>query len=347
MTLQENLSPWRFSEVRVDVSLTPRQYGKGSVHARRAAEKKALKSFFMTYNTLLGGVPVAQHGPLRFPDEEIRFIDESPYAHVTAEFNTLLFAPQPGSILTGEVVHIGADHVGLTVFGAFHAVISKDNFFSNYKYVFNSNKRWWKYTGKNVAGRANVEIGKWLKFSVLGVRPARGGLFNINGTVRCGGDGEGDMGTDNKDLGFIEPEKEVDLLNGGVEELNDVDNDVENLFADDAGFNDDLGHLLDDDLDKAPLAESPTKVMQGGTKLTACDITTPKSRSEKPKKKKRTNSDENRKKKRKSPGDGERDTLSGVKSKVRAGSGEQVPDGEEVDVAQAKSMKSKRRKLEF
>lgn len=359
MAPQESLSPWRRSEIRVDVSLTPRQYGKGSVHARRAAQKQALKSFFMTYNTQLGGVPVAQHGAFRFPDEEIRFIDESPYAHVTAEFTVLLFAPQPGSILTGEVIHVGADHVGLTVLGAFHALIPKDKFFSNYKYTYaNGGTRTWKYTGENVSGKRNVEKGKWLKFSVVKVRPAaRGGLFNIVGTVQCADDVDGnDMETDNNNLGFIEPEKEIDLLNGGFDDANndDIDIDVEdpaNLLAADEGahFNDDLGHLLDD-ADKAPLHESPTKIIT----TSALPKSTKKKRSH--------HSEEKRKRKRKRNtnnntdvdiNEAEVDIFNDDKSHLRTGDddtplGGQRPDGEDVDVAQVKSMKkSKRRKIDF
>lgn len=255
-------SPWRITKARVIVSLTPQKFKNGGIVARRAATKNAMKSFLMRYNKSLRGVPLAIHGPVRFPDNSVRHNAASPFSHVTAEVKALLFAPMPGCVLTGKVVHVGPDHIGLNVLGEFHAYIEVSNFYGEYAYKTFQDKSarrrefCWQFTGHNrlSENRPIVRKGTWIKFSVVQVLPAKmDGLFTIAGTVFA--ENEEELG-----LGFCDPlpeSVETDMTQNNQDddvtpELNSNAVD-ESVFADDtAQFNDDLAHLIDDS-EQAPL----------------------------------------------------------------------------------------------
>ncbi len=247
-------SPWRIADATVEISMSPRQYGNGGPPARQAATKIAMKSFLMKYNKGLRGVPMALQGPLRFPDNSIRHIAQSPFSHVTAKVKVLLFAPRPGCVLTGKVVHVGADNIGISVLGEFHAYIDWSKFYEKYVYERRGYVPAWRYTGNRRTSekRPDVRYGTWVKFSVVQVLPAsKTGLFNIAGTVLA--ENAEELG-----LGFCdplpEPHEEDDFPELQDEVMPAPENTIdESMFAaDTAEFNDDLAHLIDES-DKAPL----------------------------------------------------------------------------------------------
>lgn len=263
-------SPWYIVDAKVELSITPMQISNGGFHARRAAEQQAFSSFFMRYSRQLGGIPVASQGPLRYPDGKIRLIGASPFAHVTAEATVLLFAPEKGTTLTGRVIHIGPDHVGLTVMRSFHSVLPLSEFYNGYRLHTQKKdggglERFWKYTGVDspMSKRPAVRIGSWIKFSVKDVRGTKTGLFDIYGTLKA-------QYAEERGLGFIHPEDDDDdqqpeesVSQTGGDSVDAVrkgrplrrrlaDDD---LFAEMDTFNDDFADMLDN-FDCAPLVSS-------------------------------------------------------------------------------------------
>ncbi len=210
----EPSSPWHIVEASVLLSLTPCQVANGGGAARNAAARAAFKSFFMRYNRSLGGVVVARRGNLRFPGDCVnaRLVGASPFAHITAHATLLLFAPQPGSTMTGTVTHVGPDHVGMSVLRVFHAVLPLSEFLDDYVYeqglTDGALLKWWRYSGdEGDEERESVRLGSHIRFLVKALRSSTEGLFHIGATLDAPQEDIVQLG-----LGLVDYAPEIDVM---------------------------------------------------------------------------------------------------------------------------------------
>lgn len=210
-------SPWKLVHASVQVSLTPLQLGNGGAAAREAVATAAFESLLLKYHRCLGGIVVARKGSIRFPGGRIRarIIDTSPFLHVTAKTELLLFAPQAGTVLSGVVKHVGPDHVGMSVMGGFHATLPMCDFTEGYVYVSEGGAGKWVVRGRGGSGD-EVKLGTRIRFAVKLIDNHQG-LSNIRSTL----DAPGEDG-----LGIVGWEAEEDEV-GETEETDAMDMDID------------------------------------------------------------------------------------------------------------------------
>lgn len=170
---------WREVTARVHVSLSPQDLASGG---KAAATRIAFQSLLMRYCPELRGVAVAHRGGLTFKSPAV-FVGASPYAHLVATAQLLLFSPPRGAELVGVVTHVGPDHVGLSVLQAFHAVLPLEPLREFYAYDYRIGVeglvRRWRCL-QDVSGfDQDVTVGRQIRFVVEGIKPSQTGLFQI------------------------------------------------------------------------------------------------------------------------------------------------------------------------
>lgn len=192
-------SPWRLVDARVHLSLSPQQLSDPVHHATRVA----FNFLLMRYNASLRGVVVAHDGPLKLLSPPT-FIGASPYAHLKASVPLLLFAPERGAILLGVVSHIGPDHVGLSVFSSFHAILAVERVSDIYSFESYAFPRRWRSLKEDVE---DLTMGRQVRFVVESTKPSRNGLFQIIASLDDSVRGDG-VDT-SEPLGVVSSEDEI------------------------------------------------------------------------------------------------------------------------------------------
>lgn len=174
-------SPWRLVRARVHLSLTPQELPDAAAHA----SNRAYQTLLLRHNPSLGGVVVAHTSPLKLQGAP-RLIDASPFAHVSATTTLLVFAPPPGTLLTGVVSYVGPDHIGLSVHAVFHAVLPIDGVSDRFRYDGSIEggavvRRWLRIHSDDVemTDAADIVVGRSIRFSVSSVKATRSGLFQM------------------------------------------------------------------------------------------------------------------------------------------------------------------------
>eukprot|EP00897_Mesotaenium_endlicherianum_P003285 jgi/Mesen1/2985/ME000176S02021 len=110
----------------------------------------------------------------------------SPYFHLPITAKLLVFAPEPGSILEGEVNAVGHDFIGLLVLGLFNASIPEQNLDGNWFYKEEEEdergaaKGHW---GSYEDGRHVIDIGTHVRFVVASVQTIDGEYMGIQGSL--------------------------------------------------------------------------------------------------------------------------------------------------------------------
>lgn len=212
----ERDSPWRLVQARVHVSL-PAGADRG---AARLASTQAYSRLLFRHHAMLGGVVVAHTGDVKIVSGP-KYVLSSPFAHVAAETTLLLFAPCVGCKLVGTVIHVGPDHVGMSVHAAFHAVLPFGDVSSEYTYLRSSelSGRWHRMLSADGVEPLNdlsvndeenssldYVVGARVRFVVTGVQTTRSGLYQMFASVR-GGDVDGMLGAGG--LGIIKEEATI------------------------------------------------------------------------------------------------------------------------------------------
>ncbi|PXF48246.1 DNA-directed RNA polymerase I subunit RPA43 [Gracilariopsis chorda] len=164
---------WRQVEARVHISLSPSQLSDPLASATHVA----FDNLLMRYNQSLKGVVVAHIAPLKLLGHPT-FIDASPFAHVAARAKLLVFNPPPGSVLVGVVKHVGPDHLGLTVFRNFHAVLPLHSVANMFQYDGNHPRKW-RRSDQLASPSRDVIAGKQIRFVVHETKATKEGLFQI------------------------------------------------------------------------------------------------------------------------------------------------------------------------
>lgn len=196
-------SVWRRVRARVHLSLTPSELS----NPVRAATNRAFSSLLMRYNSELGGVVVAYIAPVQLSGPPT-FIGASPFPHVIAIANLLVFAPTKGSQLLGVVTHVGPDHLGLSVLSAFHAVLPIDDLSHMYHFDTGYSSSLSTPSWNHLNGQDKITANRQIRFVVSDVKPTRSGLFQIiaslDHTLR-------DKPDDSHPLGLLPPDKQIFL----------------------------------------------------------------------------------------------------------------------------------------
>eukprot|EP00123_Amoebidium_parasiticum_P005408 comp16610_c0_seq1/m.14766 comp16610_c0_seq1/g.14766 ORF comp16610_c0_seq1/g.14766 comp16610_c0_seq1/m.14766 type:complete len:319 (-) comp16610_c0_seq1:88-1044(-) len=122
--------------------------------------REYLNEQIMQYDDDLQGVVLGYTG-LRAQQSMGRIIDDSPFIIIPVSVTFLLFAPQIGSTLVGEVHKVGADHVGLLVHKTFNAAIAKSDMGEGFE--FDADSEVW------IDGDKAVEVGTMVAFEVTGM----------------------------------------------------------------------------------------------------------------------------------------------------------------------------------
>lgn len=155
------------------MSLSPSQLSDPLTSATHVA----FDNLLMRYNHSLKGVVVANIAPLKLLAQPT-FIDASPFAHVAACAKLLVFNPPPGSVLVGVVKHVGPDHLGLTVFRNFHAVLPLHSVTNMFQYD-GSHPRKWRRSDQLASPSRDIVAGKQIRFVVQETKATKEGLFQI------------------------------------------------------------------------------------------------------------------------------------------------------------------------
>lgn len=259
-------SCWRVVEAKVRVSLPPAELG---ATARAAATRRAFSRLLMRYSGSLGGVVIAQRGGLRFSSRmHAALMPATPFAHIVGRATLLVFAPVARAVMTGDVVHIGPDHVGMALWDTFHVVLARSETAQQFEYV--GTPRMWRWKTRNQAHddilsgdsrdmsqekkcqgedavhsnhhevSKDIVMGSRVRFAVVALRHTLDGLYHIEASLL-------DMaGNYSRNLGVIatEPVSSHEEQNNGVQHRADEDN---------MSDHDDIGSLL---TPIAPMARS-------------------------------------------------------------------------------------------
>lgn len=221
-------SCWKEVTASVHVSLSPQEVASG---AREAAARLAFDSLFMRYSRELRGIVVAQRGGLQFSTPG-KFVDASPYVHVIAKATLLVFAPPRGAELLGVVRYVGPDHLGLSVFETFYAILPIAPVKEFYKYEDRIEKgefvRKWTLVRTSSGFQHDVKVGAHMRFVVDGVKSSRSGLFQIlaslNEALRREGATEPLGVFEVPEEVLVEAKEEESFLHPGEEGLEVADN---------------------------------------------------------------------------------------------------------------------------
>lgn len=178
--MREAQSPWRMVTARVHLSLPPQQLAT----IKESATRQAYANLLLRHNPRLGGVVVAHNGPLQLRSAP-RLVGASPFVHLRATAKLLVFAPGAGCVLTGVVSHVGPDHVGLSVHGAFHAVLPIDAA-PHLRFdpaAGDRPRRWHVPHSPTTPPSLDVTVGCHMCFVVASVKATESGLFQMVASI--------------------------------------------------------------------------------------------------------------------------------------------------------------------
>ncbi|KAJ3348439.1 hypothetical protein HDU83_001325 [Entophlyctis luteolus] len=139
--------------------------------------KSQLDSYLMRYIPELKGVPLA-YSNIKILDDAAKVLFDSPFCHVYASVNFVMFAPRIGSLQVGVVNKVSSDHIGLLVHGVFNASITSEHIRHN-EYKFNNSTKSWKryHPGGSPTGEA-IAPGSVVRM------PASNGMLTLSGSLR-------------------------------------------------------------------------------------------------------------------------------------------------------------------
>ena len=112
---------FKMLEVTMEMSLSP-------LHLQRLRHgiENTLNALLMRFQPLLNGVLISYRGVELCGGATGGFATETAQITFTIRFEALVFQVQRGDAIVGTVNKVGADHIGLLVFGIFNAAIAVD-----------------------------------------------------------------------------------------------------------------------------------------------------------------------------------------------------------------------------
>jgi len=152
-----------------------------------------LSGLVLTYCAPARGVVVAYRNVALA--SENAFVDgTSPYLHVVAKLDLLVFTPIKGEVLTGVVTFVSEEFIGLKVYSTFYSVISRKEtppvFIYGNDSESESSGAYWKATGPGgvsdpwkIPPGASINIGTAIRFINRGIAHTKSGLFQIKGSL--------------------------------------------------------------------------------------------------------------------------------------------------------------------
>ncbi|XP_031709926.1 DNA-directed RNA polymerase I subunit RPA43 [Anarrhichthys ocellatus] len=99
------------------------------LNKKRTGIQEELEAELLKFSRSLKGVPLAYEN-ISIVGQHGNIYDDSGYIHMDIEANFIVFQPEKGQKLLGEVNKLGVSHVGCLVHGCFNASIPKPNLVS-------------------------------------------------------------------------------------------------------------------------------------------------------------------------------------------------------------------------
>jgi DNA-directed RNA polymerase I subunit RPA43 len=87
----------------------------------------------MRYTTALGGVPTHIISAA-LEERSGAIVGDAPGVNCSAKANYMVFAPQPGQLLIGEVNAVSSDHIGMLIYNNWNASIPRAHIPAQYEY---------------------------------------------------------------------------------------------------------------------------------------------------------------------------------------------------------------------
>lgn len=128
---------------RRHVALPPMYLNK-----KRTGIQEELEAELLKFSQSLKGVPLAYEN-IRIVGQHGGIYDDSGYIHMDIQANFILFQPQKGQKLLGEVNKLGVSHAGCLVHGCFNASIPKPNLVS---------VETWRDAGPRIGAKLEFEV---------------------------------------------------------------------------------------------------------------------------------------------------------------------------------------------
>ncbi|XP_068558646.1 DNA-directed RNA polymerase I subunit RPA43 [Cebidichthys violaceus] len=145
---------------RRHVALPPMYLNK-----KRTGIQEELEAELLKFSQSLKGVPLAYEN-ISIVGQHGNIYDDSGYIHMDIEANFIVFQPEKGQKLLGEVNKLGVSHVGCLVHGCFNASIPKPNLVS---------VETWRDAGPR--------IGAEMEFEVIALDADTAGVLLIRGRL--------------------------------------------------------------------------------------------------------------------------------------------------------------------
>uniref|UniRef100_A0A7S3EB18 RPA43 OB domain-containing protein n=1 Tax=Rhodosorus marinus TaxID=101924 RepID=A0A7S3EB18_9RHOD len=258
---------WKEVKVKIRFSLP-------STETKRAGsylEEAYLSGLVFRYCAPARGVVVAYRNVELASDNA--FVDgTSPYLHVVARSDLLVFSPVKGEVLTGVVTFVSEEFIGLKVYSTFYSVISRKEAPEVFVYGNDSDSDrsggYWKAIKPgeisspwNIPPGTSIDIGTAIRFINLGMAHTKSGLFQIKGSLLS--DECQILGTANLPEVSQARKKRKSSLLGAYRPIKRKDDDDDPLLASScaAGLGDPLAELRADPAEqrKSELVDGPEK----------------------------------------------------------------------------------------
>ncbi|KAJ8901349.1 hypothetical protein NDN08_007195 [Rhodosorus marinus] len=180
---------WKDVKVKVRFSLPSTE----TMRAGSYLDEAYLSGLVLRYCAPARGVVVAYRN-VELASENA-FVDGiSPYLHVVAKSDLLVFSPVKGEGLTGVVTFVSEEFIGLKVYSTFYSVISRKEAPQVFVYGNDSDDGslggYWKAIEPceisspwNIPPGTSITIGTAIRFINLGMAHTKSGLFQIKGSL--------------------------------------------------------------------------------------------------------------------------------------------------------------------
>lgn len=166
----------RWSDAALDVEVHP-----SLAHDPAQAVRRTLDGWLLRVREEFDGVVLA-HKDVSVHGASGAVLSYAPYVRVRARARLLLFRPAAGRRVVGRVNHVGADHVGLVVLGAFNAALARADVRGTLSADV-ANARWAGGGGGAEAGHV-LGLGDDVVFTVKQAQEVDGGgLLHITGEL--------------------------------------------------------------------------------------------------------------------------------------------------------------------
>eukprot|EP00038_Savillea_parva_P009005 m.180618 g.180618 ORF g.180618 m.180618 type:complete len:283 (-) comp15048_c0_seq1:104-952(-) len=164
--------------VRMRINLDPTYLGDVAVGVREHLNKHLRK-----YSQTLGGVPT-QVVSAQLEQSSGAIVGDAPGVQCAARATYLVFTPQPGELLVGDVNAISSDHIGLLIANNWNASIPRSYIPEQYEYDHEL-ERWCDRDFDSPL----IEVGSTVSFTFQEFEMGHGGTFSVIGSLEAANTG--------------------------------------------------------------------------------------------------------------------------------------------------------------